>query len=67
MRPKRFELYETPASEMAAKRVMEALQARYYKQAREKPVTKSEAIRWAIEFADKALTEQINPEDLSDE
>ena len=66
MRPKRFELYETPESERAAANVMAILQERYSKQARERPVTKSEAIRWSVEFAEKALTEQINPDDVDD-
>ena len=66
-RAERFELITTPESEAAADRIADILTENRRKRGARGKVSKSDAIRWAIMFADKHLTEIINPEDLSDD
>ena len=66
-RANRFELITSPDSEVQIGEVADILNERNRKQGRVTFVTTSEAIRYAISFTHKQLTEVLNPEDLHDD
>ena len=63
----RFELITTPESARQAYEIADVLTENHIKQGRAKSVSISEAIRYAISFCHKQLTEVLNPEDLRDD
>ena len=63
----RFELITTPESDREVTDLVEILGAAFQKKGRAKPPKRSEAIRYAIAFTHKQLTEVLNPEDLRDD